>query len=52
MQIAYFVSQGLTNNEIARELWISPNTVKKNLKQMFRKLAVTSRLEMAMLLKD
>ena len=50
IQIARLVSQGLTNDEIGRELWIGTNTIKKNLKQMFRKLAVTSRLEMAMLL--
>ena len=52
IQIAHLVSLGLTNKEIARELWISPNTIKKNLQQMFRKLAVTSRIEMAMLLKE
>lgn len=51
-QIARLVSQGLSNKEIGTELWISHNTVKKSLKQMFRKLNVTSRVEMAILLKD
>ena len=52
IQIASLVSQGLNNKEIGSELWISHNTVKKSLKQIFRKLAVNSRVEMALLLKD
>lgn len=52
IQIANLVSQGLSNKEIGTELWISHNTVKKSLKQIFRKLKVSSRVEMAILLKD
>ena len=52
IQIANLISQGLTNKEVGTELWISPNTVKKSLKQIFRKLNVSSRVEMAMLLRD
>lgn len=46
IQIAKLVAQGLTNAEIGKELWISPNTVKQALKRMFQKLEVTSRTEM------
>lgn len=52
IQIAQLVAQGLTNAEIGRELWISPNTVKQALKRMFRKLNVSSRTEMVVRLKN
>lgn len=51
-QIAGFVAQGLTNREIGQQLWISTDTVKQALKKMFRKLGVSSRIEMVMRLKD
>lgn len=52
IQIARLVAQGLTNAEIGKELWISQNTVKQALKRMFRKLAVSTRTEMVMKLRD
>ncbi|MBE9048048.1 GAF domain-containing protein [Pleurocapsales cyanobacterium LEGE 10410] len=52
MQIAQLVAEGLTNGQIGKELWISPNTVKQALKKMFRKLGVKSRTAMVMKLKD
>ena len=52
IQIAYLIAQGLTNVEISQELWISHNTVKQALKKMFRKLEVSSRIEMVMRLRD
>lgn len=51
-QIAYLVAQGLTNPEIGAALWISRNTVKQALKRMFRKLEVSSRMEMVLKLRD
>lgn len=45
-QIAELIAQGLTNLEIAAQLWITPNSVKQALKRMFRKLEVSSRTEL------
>src|SRR5919197_3603604 len=39
------LSEGLTNREIGRELWISEETVKFHLKNLFRKLGTASRAE-------
>lgn len=46
LQIADLVAKGLTNAEIATELWISQNTVKQTLKRIFRKLNVSTRADM------
>ena len=45
-QIADLVALGRTNAEIGHELWITENSVKQALKRMFRKLGVSSRMEM------
>ena len=52
IQIANLVAQGLTNADIARELWISRNTVKQALKRLFRKLNVHSRTSMVIKVRD
>ena len=39
------LSEGLTNREIGRELWISEETVKFHLKNLFRKLGAASRAD-------
>lgn len=44
-EIVAWVSQGLTNKEVARELGVSHETVKKHLKRVFTKLGVHHRLE-------
>ncbi len=46
LQIAELVAQGLTNAEIGIQLWISKNTVKQTLKNIFRKLDVSARAQM------
>ncbi len=51
LQIAELVAQGLTNAEIGKRLWISRNTVKQTLKNIFRKLNVSARAHMVAKLK-
>jgi DNA-binding NarL/FixJ family response regulator len=41
------VSRGLSNREIGRQLWISEQTVKFHLRNVYRKLEITSRTEAA-----
>lgn len=52
LQIAELVAEGLTNAEIGNQLWISRNTVKQTLKNIFRKLNVSARAQMVAKLKD
>jgi len=49
-EISTFVAKGLCNIEIARQLGVSVNTVKKHLKIMFAKLGVSRRAELAWLI--
>ena len=42
-EIVECICQGLSNNEIARKLALSPHTVKAHLNRIFKKLQVTSR---------
>lgn len=49
-EIAERVAQGLSNRDIAAELYISPKTVEKHLARVFTKLAVTSRSGVAAVL--
>lgn len=48
--IAQLAGEGLTNQQIARRVYLSPHTVNYYLRHIFRKLEVTSRIELAKLL--
>ncbi|MFB9831158.1 helix-turn-helix transcriptional regulator [Actinoallomurus acaciae] len=45
--VATLVAQGLTNQRVAAQMFVSPHTVKFHLRQVFRKLDIGSRVELA-----
>lgn len=47
LQIAGFVAQGLTNREVAAQLFLSPRTIDFHLRNVFRKLDIASRAQLA-----
>ena len=51
-QIADLVAQGLTNADIAGQLYLSLPTVKTHLARIFDKLAVTNRVQVALLVHE
>ena len=44
-EILQLVSDGLTNGQIARELWVTEQTVKFHLSNVYRKLGVSNRTQ-------
>ncbi|MCU1675602.1 MAG: transcriptional regulator [Frankiales bacterium] len=46
LAVASHVSSGMTNREVAARLYLSPHTIDFHLRQLFRKLDVTSRVEL------
>src|SRR5262249_58567315 len=45
--VADLVAAGLTNRQVAARLFVSPHTVAFHLRHIYRKLEVTSRVELA-----
>ncbi|MEO3746332.1 LuxR C-terminal-related transcriptional regulator [Plantactinospora sp. B5E13] len=50
--IARLAGEGLTNQQIARRVYLSPHTVNYHLRRIFRKLKVNSRIELAKMVAD
>jgi DNA-binding CsgD family transcriptional regulator len=48
--VAQLVAQGLTNREAAAALFVSPKTVEHHLRNVFRKLGIRRRAELARLM--
>jgi DNA-binding CsgD family transcriptional regulator len=48
-QVTELVARGLTNRQVGAEMFISTHTVAFHLRQVFRKLAIRSRVELARL---
>jgi ATP/maltotriose-dependent transcriptional regulator MalT len=50
LQIARFVAEGATNRQVAAQLFLSPRTIDYHLRNIFRKLGISSRNELGRLL--
>jgi DNA-binding CsgD family transcriptional regulator len=47
VQIAQLVAEGRTNRDVAAQLFLSPRTIDFHLRNVFRKLGISSRMELA-----
>jgi DNA-binding CsgD family transcriptional regulator len=47
LEIARLVSQALTNRQIATRVYLSPHTINYHLRQIYRKLEINSRVQLA-----
>jgi len=46
-KVAELVSQGLSNKDVAAEIWVSPRTVAFHLRNVFIKAGISSRGQLA-----
>ena len=49
LQVARFVAEGMSNKEVAEQMFLSPRTIDAHLRNVFTKLGVTSRARLARL---
>jgi DNA-binding CsgD family transcriptional regulator len=49
LQVAHLVADGLSNKEVAAQLFLSPRTIDAHLRSVFAKLGITSRTQLARL---
>jgi DNA-binding CsgD family transcriptional regulator len=47
LEVVHLAAEGLTNPQIGQRLFISPRTVQTHLAHAFRKLGISSRVELA-----
>jgi DNA-binding CsgD family transcriptional regulator len=52
LAVARLVAEGLTNKEVADQLFVSPHTVNSHLRHVFSKLGINSRVELARVARD
>ena len=50
--VARLVVQGLTNKQVAEQLFLSPNTIETHLRHIFQKADVRTRTQLAHLLRE
>ena len=46
-EVAALVGTGMTNQQVARSMYLSPHTVNFHLRRIYRKLGISSRVELA-----
>ena len=51
-EVAGLVAEGATNREIAKMLFLSPKTVERHVSNVFKKVGVRNRAELASRLRD
>jgi len=49
LKVAQLVASGLSNKDVAAQIWVSPRTVAFHLRNVFAKAGITSRGELAQL---
>ena len=52
LQVSRFVAQGLSNRDVAAQLFLSPRTIDFHLRNVFTKLGISSRTELTHLRLD
>jgi DNA-binding NarL/FixJ family response regulator len=50
--VAELVAEGLTNRQVARELYVSPHTVDYHLRHVYQKLGITNRVQLTRLVTE